>query len=233
MADNRGRFAVTAQFSSRPHIENSIIFYNTDSLEERSDSVLDVKSSIVQGEVPWPGSGNLTAPPRFVGRGQYDFDRVRRIEGLNRSLPDFVLKAGNHRLLEDSPAIDGGRPEGTPLLDLDGRERPCGSAPDIGSYEFCPGADSPFLRGDINGDGELNIGDALGGLFYLFLGNPISCEDAVDVDDGGEATVTDVIHLLGYLFLEGPEPARPYPECGLDGTADTFPLCLYPPESCR
>jgi len=64
------------------------------------------------------------------------------------------------------------------------------------------------IRGDANGDGALDISDALQILFHLFAGIPVSSPDAVDVNADGEKNVTDVIYLLAYLFRGGPEPPR-------------------------
>jgi CD109 antigen len=82
----------------------------------------------------------------------------------------------------------------------------------------------PFLRGDSNADGEVNISDPVSTLGYLFLGawseaNPI-CRDAADTNDDGTVNITDPIVLLQYLFLGGPAPAAPFPEAGMDPTED-------------
>jgi hypothetical protein len=81
-----------------------------------------------------------------------------------------------------------------------------------------------FSRGDMNGDGALDISDPVAILQYLFLGqaspgNP-SCLDRADVDDNGELDITDPIKLLEFLFLGGDKPRPPYPEAGTDPTAD-------------
>lgn len=89
-----------------------------------------------------------------------------------------------------------------------------------------------FIRGDCNGDGSLNIGDAVKNLFYQFRGDLLDCVDAADVDDNGQVEVTDIIHLLTHLFLEGPAPEPPFPDCGPDEGDDDFPPCNYPQEIC-
>jgi hypothetical protein len=80
-----------------------------------------------------------------------------------------------------------------------------------------------FRRGDANTDGALNISDPVATLSYLFLGvtgqQPF-CEDAADANDDGALNITDPLHVLGHLFLGGPPPAAPYPEEGVDATAD-------------
>lgn len=78
-----------------------------------------------------------------------------------------------------------------------------------------------FLRGEANGDGMIDISDAVSILLALFLGgSSLTCEDSADVDDSGDVDITDVIRLLSFLFLSGPAPADPYLECGTDPTVD-------------
>jgi len=82
---------------------------------------------------------------------------------------------------------------------------------------------TPFLRGDINGDGEVDISDPIIGLGYLFLGNEISvCLDALDMDDGGDLDISDAVYVLDFLFQGGPPPPAPFPDTGLDPTADSI-----------
>lgn len=78
-----------------------------------------------------------------------------------------------------------------------------------------------FLRGDSNGDENLDLSDAVSILSALFLGTvTLDCEDAADADDDGTVIVTDAIYLLNHLFIGGPQPAPPYPEVGADPTED-------------
>ncbi|HVR74839.1 MAG TPA: integrin alpha, partial [Planctomycetota bacterium] len=80
-----------------------------------------------------------------------------------------------------------------------------------------------FLRGDSNGDGEMNLTDALATLGSLFFGTgDPPCVDAADADDSGRVEITDVIFLLGALF-RGSEPIpSPHPGCGMDPTQDVL-----------
>jgi len=79
-----------------------------------------------------------------------------------------------------------------------------------------------FVRGDVNEDGRIDLGDAISILNYLFLpGSPGPwCEDAADVEDDGMVTVGDAIYLLSFLFASGSQPKEPFPEAGLDETGD-------------
>lgn len=78
-----------------------------------------------------------------------------------------------------------------------------------------------FIRGDANDNGELDIGDAIYTLYYLYLGGPGGCSDRLDADDSGEVDMSDPLRTLYFLFIGGtPPPEPPYPEKGQDLTPD-------------
>jgi hypothetical protein len=80
-----------------------------------------------------------------------------------------------------------------------------------------------FIRGDVNGDRELDLPDIMSMLFYLFLGSPlVECEDHGDTNDDGQMDTSDVIYLLNYLFTGGPAPRAPFPDRGYDETPDAI-----------
>jgi hypothetical protein len=85
-----------------------------------------------------------------------------------------------------------------------------------------------FLRGDANGDGRLDLSDAIFTLAFLFLGGPAPlCPAAADANDGGALDIADPIFTLGWLFTGGPPPPPPGPAaCGLDPTPDALGTCL-------
>jgi subtilisin family serine protease len=79
-----------------------------------------------------------------------------------------------------------------------------------------------LVRGDANGDREVDISDALFELYHLFISNePIPCADAGDVNDDGQVDITDPIAVLEFLFREGSLPP-PFPGCGTDTTPDAL-----------
>jgi hypothetical protein len=81
-----------------------------------------------------------------------------------------------------------------------------------------------FLRGDANGDSDVDISDAVTTLGFLFVGfHRPACEDAADVDDSGVLDVSDPISLLGFLFNRGSPPPPPGAlEPGIDPTPDSI-----------
>ncbi|HLU49173.1 MAG TPA: EF-hand domain-containing protein, partial [Planctomycetota bacterium] len=95
------------------------------------------------------------------------------------------------------------------------------------AFEFVgePSSDL-FVRADADGSGSIDLTDAIRILGYLFLGGePSRCLDAMDSDDSGSLDLTDGIYPLNYLFVGGPAPPPPFPEAGVDPTADTIPPC--------
>jgi DNA-binding beta-propeller fold protein YncE len=83
--------------------------------------------------------------------------------------------------------------------------------------------DRPFIRGESNADGRLDLTDAVFTLLHLFLGGrEPSCLKSADTDDSGVVELTDAIRLLRFLFLGGGAPEAPFPGCGGDGTPDAL-----------
>ncbi len=76
-----------------------------------------------------------------------------------------------------------------------------------------------FIRGDSNGDGEVNISDAQHCLQWLFLaGSEPECLAAADTNDDEGIDITDPIRILEFLFLAGEEPPPPFSQPGSDPT---------------
>ena len=87
-------------------------------------------------------------------------------------------------------------------------------------------ADPQFIRGDANGDGGLEIADALSILDALFSATPLACALAGDVNDDNLGDISDAIYSLTYLFSSGPEPTAPFPSCGIDPTGGSTLTCV-------
>jgi type 1 glutamine amidotransferase len=97
----------------------------------------------------------------------------------------------------------------------------------------------PFARGHVNGDGTLDISDAVCLLLYLFERDPSEpcaervprCLDAADANDDGGVDIADAVAILQHLFAGAAPLPPPYPECGYDDTLDEVPCNVFEP--CR
>ena len=89
---------------------------------------------------------------------------------------------------------------------------------------LAPGT-ATFVRGDVNFDRRLDLGDAVRGLFVLFAEEPTDCADTLDSNDDGALDLTDVLHVLNFLFVGGNPPAAPFPSPGEDPTEDGLAEC--------
>ncbi len=83
-----------------------------------------------------------------------------------------------------------------------------------------------FRRGDCNVDGTVNIADAIFNLSYQFQMGPSHCLDAHDVNDNGAVNIADVVFQVTHLFGMGSPIPAPFPDCGVDPTADANPLVI-------
>ncbi|MGB7062488.1 MAG: dockerin type I domain-containing protein [Candidatus Zixiibacteriota bacterium] len=84
-----------------------------------------------------------------------------------------------------------------------------GTPPGAG-YETCFNV-IPFLRGDANGDGVVEVGDVVYLINYLYRDGdpPVPTEDG-DANCDGVVDVGDVVYLINYLYRDGDPPGCPY-----------------------
>lgn len=94
-----------------------------------------------------------------------------------------------------------------------------GLAPVLGSAQT-------FIRGDTNGDLQLNIADPVGTLSWLYTtgGAMPTPLDAADANDNGVVEIADATYTLIALFQGGPLPPAPFPTPGTDTTPPSFPM---------
>jgi uncharacterized delta-60 repeat protein len=76
-----------------------------------------------------------------------------------------------------------------------------------GDYATIKYVQAWFLRGDCNGDGTIDLGDAVYLLNYLFReGSEPDPYEAGDANCDGTIDLGDAVYLLNYLFKGGPPP---------------------------
>ncbi len=134
-----------------------------------------------------------------------------------------VVDTGTPLTLTDVPEVDGINN----LFIIDQRS----FTPDFvhGGIAFVGGI--LFKRGEVNGDGRIDISDVIGILTNIFLGtaDPI-CIKAANINDDLRYDISDPIYLLSHLFSGTADPPPPFDSCGVDPTedglsCDSFPEC--------
>ncbi len=100
---------------------------------------------------------------------------------------EYVLTYG-------SPCINAGDPD-PKYNDPDGSRNDIGARP----YDH-----AGFLRGDVNGDGRVNLKDVIYLLLYRYLGGPEPPGglEAGDIDCSGRINLMDILYLISYVILD-------------------------------
>ena len=100
-------------------------------------------------------------------------------------------------LTPTSPCIDAGNPD--PMFnDLDG------SRNDIGAFPF-----TTYTPGDVDGNGSVNVSDAVYVILYIFANGPVPVQPASgDVNCDGLSNISDVVYIINFVFLGGPAPCQ-------------------------
>jgi len=93
---------------------------------------------------------------------------------------------------------------------------------------LCLTVDTPFRRGDANGDGRFDVSDPIAILICSFLGRGCtSCRIASDANDDDTVDASDAIYLLNWRFHQSPAPPAPFPGCGGDPTpSESAGVCI-------
>ena len=95
------------------------------------------------------------------------------------------------------------------------------SPPAAMTFDVKPEGARAFVRGDGNGDGRVDVADAISILSYLFASGRASCLSAMDANASRKIDIADAIFLLQYLFTHAAPPPAPGPEeCGFAPAED-------------
>ena len=198
-----------------PNIDNSngtVIYAN----------ILDLAPPF-DNQVLAPGSGYVVATgDAFISAGapagNYDFTPANGIIANTSPETDnsFVVDGNSvfPELVGGTVSIGGSSPAQQPSENEE---------PETGGEDSTDQVETDqvhFLRGDVNGDGVIDLTD--GTQLQLLLGNgtSIECADAADVNDDGIVDDADPVYIFDFLYQGSNPPPAPYPFPGPDPTAD-------------
>ena len=212
IVDNRMGNGALAAADSSLAVTNSILWGNRplDLAGEISWSLVETKA--------FSGGTNLRALPLFRppysewercgGPGDLCVPILRAdaetLEPANTGLYRRYTP-GLLELFANSPAVDAGNPDARP--DVDGTRADLGAVPKLKSRHL-------FLRGDLDGNGTIEINDARSVFTLVETGGRIECMESADVDGNGIIDREDGIRLMNFVMSGHPPPAAPWPDCG-------------------
>ena len=140
----------------------------------------------------------------------------------------FTVKGGDGSSTDVAIADGLGEPPVDVIIDLFGvsQEPDLGQVPTSVRVRVGEGSGVPFLRGDVNQDGKINVTDVINTFSFQFDASSIksagvlrsmaSCQAVFDTDAKAGIDLTDGIQLLFWVFNVGGQgpPAAPFPNCG-------------------
>ena len=187
-------------------LQNNILFGNSTvdtGLQLPATAVLI--RNIVEGG--WPGD-NFDVDPELTGTGEFPFT-----PGPGSPCVDQALSVAS-----------------STTEDCLGQPRSVCQGVDIGAVErqTCGDGDSlDFIRGDCDGNGSIDLADAVALLDYLFTGGSLTCLATADVNDDSDMNLADPGTLLAYLYIGGSAPPEPFTSCGQDGDGSLIACEVY------
>ncbi|MDD4052299.1 MAG: C25 family cysteine peptidase [candidate division Zixibacteria bacterium] len=128
--------------------------------------------------------------------------------------PPYIWRLVNDSKLPDGLAFDSinaaitGNPIEVGDFDLEIAVVDAAVTPSADTAQFTIGIS--FLCGDANNDGQVNIGDAIYLISYIFRGGPPPLPpEAGNVNGDSKLNVADAVYLISYIFRGGPPPTCP------------------------
>ncbi len=205
----------------------SLVPVNPSGADDLDDPASWTASTMPLGSPGTDDGASVPTPPRFVTHPSDVM--VREGEEATFSCYATGFPDPTYQWLKDGVDIPGATSSSyttpaTTLIDSGDRYQ-CRASNSEGSTLSMEATltvtEEPFIRGDMNADGTVDISDAVAILRHLFVtGLTTTCEDAADANDDGTVDIADSVYLLSYLFNGGQRPPAPFPSCGFDGTGD-------------
>ena len=91
----------------------------------------------------------------------------------------------------------------------------------------CDQKQCAFIRGDADGNGQVDQQDTIAISNYLFTGGTLPCLDAADANDDGVISNIDSVFILNTILGAAVMPAPGPHVCGIDPTADNLGCGTY------
>jgi len=163
----------------------------------RSTSSVSYALNIVTTDLPL-GTRFITYEDTLVAKGGTP-PYVWSIE--NGDLPDGLG-------LDSITGVISGFPVVADSSDFTVKVTDASALPDTDSQElYIKIEEGSFTRGDVNMDGEIDVGDVIYLVNYLFEEGPEPVPwESGDVNCDGVVDIADVVYLINYLFIDGPPP---------------------------
>ena len=151
------------------------------------------------------------------------------IQGVVRGAALAGFEGGDFLAFDIDPGVGGPGFYVGYVSDLDDDANQIPAAADGASNEILAiTAEAPpppvedFFRGDADGNGRINVNDAVLIIQIAVgnLGSRYNCPDALDANDDGSSNISDAVPVLRWVFQRGARLPAPFLGCGADPTAD-------------
>jgi hypothetical protein len=145
----------------------------------------------------------------FDGDGDLDIVTANADSGT----VSYLLNTNNTAISLVLSREVGGNPSSVATADLDGDGDLDPAVTDFstaGGVTVLINQDREYIRGDANDDGNINVGDAVFIINYIFRGGPPpNHPEAAEANCDGNINVGDAVYIISYIFRGGPPPCFP------------------------
>jgi len=183
--------------------EDTTAFSVENTLIENWDFVVQGPLSVDGQQVKIVGLSDMPSPSIHAIPPGFNGLLCRLIVHAYDTLPAFIEDSTVLLHIYDWPTqTDFSDPQGN-LIGVIGGEY------DSSTVTFGTGSVKIFVPvdGDADGNGSVNLGDAVWIIGYIFKGGPApSPLDAGDADCDGNVNMADAVYLINYIFKSGPIP---------------------------